>query len=303
MGDGPIMKNLDVKLLTILDTLLDERNVTRAAAKLNMTQSAVSHALARLRRDLDDPLFVPTRTGMSPTRRALELAEPLRAALEQLRRLTGTRTRFDPRECETVFRVSTNDYVGFVLLPRLLKRLAEEAPRVRLQVMALGTETDWDRLEDGTVDLAIAYMRSTPGQMHSRPLFQERYCCIARKKHPAIDGKLTLKTYLALDHIVMTPYITGVVDERLAEIGERRRVGIAIPQFLLIPELVTKSDMIATMGERVANDFAKRLPLTVHTLPLSLRPVTITAAWHTRKHHEPEHQWLRQLVAEVAANA
>jgi DNA-binding transcriptional LysR family regulator len=139
-----------------------------------------------------------------------------------------------------------------------------------------------------------------PGGLHSRGVFAERYCCIARKGHPAIRKRLTLTQYLALEHIVMSPFITGLVDERLAEQGKRRQVALAIPQFLLIPELVAQTDFIATMGERVARRFAARLPLQVFALPLAVERVAITLVWHPRRHAEPGHQWLRGLIAELA---
>lgn len=295
------MKNLDLKLLTILETLLAERNVTRTAERLHMTQSAVSHALAKLRRTFGDPLFVPTREGMAPTGRAVELAEPLSGAMEQIRRALEARTPFEPVTCEEVFRIATNDYGSFVLLPPLLRRLAEEAPKVRLELVALDAKHDWERLEDGSLDLALAFFREIPLQLHSRTLFREKYVCIARRGHPCTKKKLTLDDYIELDHIVMTPFITGLIDGRLAERGLKRRVALAIPNFLLIPELVAQSDLVATMGERVAQRFATRLALRVLPLPLDLDRVTISLVWHARRHAERAHHWLRGVLAEVAA--
>ena len=294
------MKNLDLRLLSILDTLLAERNVTRTAERLHMTQSAVSHALAKLRDTFSDPLFVPTRGGMAPTSRALELAEPLRSALEHVRQVFALPEAFEPAAADTVFKIATNDYVSFVLLPPLLARLRAIAPRMRLQLVTVDAAHDWERLEDGTVDLALAFFRDIPGGMHSRTLFEERYCCIARRGHPIVQGRLTLSRYMDLDHIVMTPYLTGLIDGRLAERGLKRRVALGIPNFLLIPELVAQSALVATMGERVARHFAKRLKLAVFPLPLPLERVRISAVWHARKHAEPPHQWLRNAIAEVA---
>lgn len=295
------MNNLDVRLLAILDTLLAERNVTRTAARLNMTQSAVSHALASLRRMFDDPLFVPTRGGMAPTARALGLAEPLRDALENVRRVLAPSPRFEPATAQTVFTIATNDYVSFVLLAPLLARLGEIAPRVRLQIVVADPAADWRRLEEGALDCAIAYFREIPESLHSRTLFEERYCCLARRNHPSAKGRLTLARYVDLDHIVMTPYITGRVDGELAERGLARRVALAIPNFLLIPELVARTDLVATIGERVARHFAERLRLTVLPLPLPLERVRIAMVWHPRKHAEAAHRWLRGVLAEVAS--
>jgi DNA-binding transcriptional LysR family regulator len=294
------MKNLDFRLLSILDTLLAERNVTRTAERLHMTQSAVSHALAKLRRAFRDPLFVPTPEGMTPTSRALELAPHVRAALASMLKAFAPRAPFDPRACDQTFRIATNDYVSFILLPGLLERLRTEAPAVRLQISAMHPEADWPRLADGSLDMAMAFMRNVPGDLHSRGLFGERYCCIARRGHPAARGRLTLEKYLQLDHIVMTPFITGLIDERLAALGKRRKIALAIPQFLLIPQLVSRSDFVATMGERVARYFAQRMKIQMLALPLDLGEVPITLAWHPRHHAEPPHQWLRGLIAEVA---
>jgi DNA-binding transcriptional LysR family regulator len=171
---------------------------------------------------------------------------------------------------------------------------------VRLRISLLDPEQDWARFESGRLDLALAFLRSVPGGFHSRSVFRERYCCIARRGHPSIKGRLSLAQYLEAEHIVMTPYITGLVDERLAEQGKRRKVALAIPQFLLIPELVAQTDFLATMGERVAERYATRLPLQVLPLPVALERVTITQAWHPLKHADPAHAWLRELIAEVA---
>jgi DNA-binding transcriptional LysR family regulator len=237
---------------------------------------------------------------MAPTKRAIELTEPLRAALLQMRRVLAAPKAFVPRDCDVVFRVATNDYVSYVVLPPLLRRLAQEAPKARLQLVALDAETVWSRLEDGTLDLALQYFREIPGELHSRSLFRERYVCIARRGHPVIRKKLTLAKYLALDHIVMTPYLTGLIDARLATLGHTRRVALGIPNFLLIPELVAQSQLVATMGERVASAYAKHLPLRVYPLPLALDRVVISQVWHGRRHADAAHQWLRGVIAEVS---
>jgi DNA-binding transcriptional LysR family regulator len=294
------MRSLDLRLLGILDALIAERNVTRTAERLHMTQPAVSHALAKLRRAFGDPLFVPTRGGMAPTSRALEIAAPARTALEAMGQAFAKRAAFAPAAARQTFRVATNDYVSFMLLPKLLRRLRDEAPGVRLQISAFDPARDWVQLEHGTLDFAVAYFKSVPGGLHSRGVFAERYCCIARRGHPAIRKRLTLAQYLALEHIVMSPFITGLVDERLAEQGKRRQVALAIPQFLLIPELVAQTDFLATMGERVARRFAARLPLQVFPLPLAVERVAITLVWHPRRHAELGHQWLRGVIAGVA---
>jgi DNA-binding transcriptional LysR family regulator len=294
------MRNLDLKLLQLLATLLVERNVTRTAERMNMTQSAVSHALAKLRRAFQDPLFVQTREGMMPTSRTLQLADPLGAALANMREALAPRAPFEPARCDQTFRVATTDYVSYLLLPALLDRLREVAPKVRLQISALHPEPDWLRLGDGSLDLAMAYLRRVPGDFHSRSLFRDRYCLVARAGHPAVGERVTLARYLELEHIVMTPFLTGLVDERLDQEGKHRKVAVAIPQFLLIPELVARTDLVATMGERVARDFAQRLALRVLPLPLDLGLITVRLAWHPRSHAEPQHQWLRTLIAEVA---
>jgi len=190
--------------------------------------------------------------------------------------------------------------VSYLLLPALLARLREAAPRVRLQISALHPDTDWPRFADGTLDLAMAYMRQVPSDMHTRNLFQDRHCCLARKGHPLIGKRLTLERYLELDHIAVTPFMTGLIDEKLQQMGKQRKIAVSIPQFLLIPELVSRSDLVATMGERVAREFAARLNLQVMPLPLDVGPVTVTLAWHPRSQPEPPHQWLRALIAGVA---
>lgn len=295
-------RNMNLKQLQILVTLNEEKSVTQTAARLHMTQSAVSHALASLRRSFADPLFVATKNEMVPTQRALDLANHLRQALTHLHLAMMPPRDFEPHKCNTVFRIATNDYGSFVLLPPLLKRLAGEAPLVRLQFVPLEPERDWKRLADGSIDFALAYFRSIPNSLHARSLFEERYVCIARSGHPIIKRKLTLQRYLQLDHIAVAPYGTGLIDQQLGQRGMTRRVVLMIPNFLLIPELVTQSNLVATMGERVARCFARRLRLNVQPLPLPLERVAVSLVWHARTHSEPEHQWLRELIVQVAKN-
>lgn len=295
------LAEFDFRLLLILDAMLALRNVSRAAERLDMTQSAVSHALAKLRRMLDDPLFVASGGQMLPTPRAVALGEPIGEVIARMRTALQSGREFDPARCDDSFTIGTNDFVNTGLLPRLLPALARHAPKVRLRLSALDGRTDWTRLEDGSMDVAIAFFRTVPPHLKIRSLYTDRHVILARQDHPLLDRRLTVKRYVEAEHMVISPYVTGVIDEQLAEAGLQRRVALALPSIALLPELLMCTDYVASVAERVAASLASRHPLRMRPLPFPIRPLVVSMVWHLRRHHALQHQWLRGCIAQVAA--
>ena len=298
---GTNLDGVDLNLLRVLDALLTTRHVTRAAERLGLSQPAASHALARLRALLDDPLFVRTPTGLTPTPRAAQLADPLRAALAALEAAVLGGAAFDPATARRTFTVATTDYGSFVMVPPLLERLRRDAPGVDLWVR--NTQPDaFEQLALGDADLAVGPLSPAAARasIHARLLYEERFVCMVRKGHPAVRRGLDLATLAALSHVLVAPRGApgGVVDEVLAKHGLARRVALAVPHFLMAPHVVAGSDLVVTIGARVAAAFVELLPLQVFEPPVPVPGFKVSLAWHARTHHDPAHQWLRAAIVE-----
>lgn len=306
MHDEPNLAAIDLNLLVVFDALLAERHVTRAAARLGLSQSAASHALARLRRLLGDPLLVRDGAALVPTVRAAALAPRLADALAALRAALAPPPAFDPATARRRFTLGLADYAQFVLLPPLLARLSVAAPHVDL----VARDFPLDRADEFDVTVApgraiasadpLAAVRSPA--LRERRLFRERFVCLTRERHPRIGKKLDLATFVALPHAFIAPRGTpgGVVDEVLAERGLSRRVALTIQHFLVAPYAIAGSDLVITLAERLARAFADQLPLAVHEPPLAIPRFAMHLYWHERHHLDPAHQWLRGQLVEVA---
>lgn len=296
---------VDLNLLRVLDVVLAERHVTRAAARLGLTQSAASHALARLRTQLDDPLLVRgPRGGLVPTARAEALQPVVAHALAELAAVWRG-GGFTPATARRTFHVAAGDYAELVLLPALAARLARVAPGVDLFVRAVPDDIA-GALAAGAVDvvLAPARPRDLTGGCFQRALFDETFVCAVRDGHPQARGRLTLDRFCALDHLLIAPRGTagGFVDDALAALGRRRRVAVAVPHFLVAPPVLGATDLIATVPRRIAAAFAPMIALAVRPPPIALTGFTIHLLWHERAGADPAQRWLRDQIAAVAAS-
>ena len=294
------IRTVDLNLLVALDALLAERNVTRAAARLNLSQSATSAALARLRALFGDPLLLRTAGGMLPTSKGQELVAPVRLVLTEIGRLVQQPGTFDPARAARTFTIAASDYVEFAILPRLADFLEARAPRARVAVRPMDFGAIGRSLEAGEVDLGILGAAFAPPSVRSRPLFVERFVCVVRKGHPRVRERLTLDEYCALDHVLVSPSggaFRAPADEALAAIGRTRHVRISVPHFLLVPEILMRSDMIGVLPERLARSHGDRFH--IFDLPFELAPFSVVAVWHERTHRDPALAWLRQSLADL----
>ena len=299
------LAGLDLNALVVLDALLDERHVTRAASRLGRTQSAVSHALANLRETFGDPLLVRgPGGGLVATARAEAIAPALRRALDGVKQAIRGEPRFDPQTARRSFRIATGDYQELVLLPRLVARLAAEAPGIDLWMVPIAEELA-PALAAGEVDLALGVWRAPawPAGIYQRRLFDEDFRCVVRAGHPAASQRLTLARFCELNHLLVAPRGTpgSYVDERLAELGRTRRVAVRVPHFLIAPHVIAASDLVVTIATRLARLYAEPLGLELLAPPLEVPPFTVSMAWHERAHHDPGHRWLRDRLVEVGA--
>ena len=304
------LQSFDLNLLLAFESLMIERNVTRAAKRIGLSQPAMSNALSRLRRTFDDPLLVRSAEGMAPTAAAQSLIVPVRAAMAQLRAALEEKPAFDPTASKRTFHISASDHVEITLIAPLAAELLSQAPRVGLRLVrprTLFQPPSAQALAD-SLDLAIGFFPDAPGldaSIHSEVLWEEKSVVLARKAHPRIKGKLTLRQFAAEQHAAVF-YKTegqGFIDALLEQKGLARRLAVIIPHFASIPFVVAASDLIATVPARTADHFSKQLKLQVLPAPISIPPFRMTMLWHERAEADPAHTWLRGLMLETALEA
>jgi DNA-binding transcriptional LysR family regulator len=297
------IRNVDLNLLPMLDALLRHRSVTLAARELDMSQSALSAALARLRVLLDDPLFVRTGRGLEPTTRAAELAGPVAAVLEQVRERVLRATAFDPATSRRRFRVMLSDVGAYVLWPRLLRAVRARAPTATIGMRpAAGADIAAELLEGG-VDLAIGAYPGIAGSLMQRRLFERRFVALVRAGHRLAGRRPTLRAFCDAPQAAV-PGASGVqarIDRLLAERGLRRTDIVEVPSYLMLPALLESSDYLAVVPGQLAEAFARRGALEVLPLPFALPASVIRMHWHRRFHRDPANAWLRALVAQELA--
>lgn len=293
-------KRLDLNLLVTLEALLAEQNVTRAALRLHLSQPAVSAQLSRLRDLFDDPLLLPARRGMLPTARALELRAPLRDALDQVRGLLDPHRRFDPAHDRLTVAIAATDYVQAAVVQPVAIALRKRAPGVRIAVHQLDPERLQEQMDSGQVDLAVMSPEHAPDTLRSRPLFDERYVLVGHRRHPRLRRGMTVEEFAALDHVVVSLRGGGFstpVDEQLAALGHRRRVGLSVASFLAVPGIVASSDFVALVPERLVRH--QRDGLKVVECPVPVRGFQVGMLWHERSHAHSGHRWVRDAIAEL----
>jgi DNA-binding transcriptional LysR family regulator len=293
------LAGIDLNLVVALDALLTERHVTRAAERLGLTQSAASHALARLRDLLGDPLLVRGAAGaMVPTALALRLAPQLGKVLDELAGVLRGE-QFDPATARRTFRIGGSDYSELVLLPRLSSRLAKLAPNVDLWAHTFAEHGD-DELVNGKLDVVFRATRpvARPSGMFEKVAFEESFTCVMRADHPLAKSKLTLARYCETPHLMVSPGGTpgSFVDDALAAVGRTRRIAMAVPHFLVVPYVIESTDLIATLATRIALLFAKSLDLVLLPPPIPIPKFTIALAWHERNHHDAAQRWFREQI-------
>lgn len=291
---------LDLNLLLTLEALLAEQNVTKAAARLHLSQPAVSAQLNRLREMFGDPLLIPARRGMTPTAKALELLIPLRESLEKLRQTLHSHQDFYPERANLTVTVACTDYIQAAVVMPLVLALRQKAPGVRIAVRHLDMAQSDQQLARGEVDLLFASHDSFHTPLRTRFLFDESYVLIGRQGHPALKANLELEEFVQLEHVIVSPSggsFTTPIDDALAAFGHRRNVVMSAASFLFLPEIVNKSDLVALVPRRLLQ--AHSGPLTVTELPWLAEQFDICLIWHERSHSHAGHRWIRELIIEM----
>ncbi len=293
-------RRLDLNLLVTLETLLAEQNVTRAAARLHLSQPAVSSQLNRLRKLFDDPLLIPAQRGMIPTAKALELLQPLRGALDQVRAVTGAHREFDPQRTALDLTIACTDYLQAALVAPLCIELAQRAPRMRVAVRHLDPVHLEQQMLRGDVDLALMTPQSAPPTLRTRHLFDEHYVLIARADHPRIKRRVTLQSFVEAGHVIVSLRggdFSTQVDTTLARLGQRRRVAVSAASFLFVPDIVARSDFIALVPSRLVAD--RNQTLKVLEPPFAVEGFAVGMVWHERNHAHTAHRWVREALLDL----
>lgn len=295
------MESRDLALLLTLDALLQEGNVTQAARRLGLSTPAASHALARIRARLGDPLLVRSGRSMALTPRAEALRPLVRNLVEEATRVLSPPAPFVPRSLSRTFTVFATDHALLVLGPAVDRLLREEAPGVTLRFLP-SVADDWIPLRDGSADLSVCLPGLFPPEFRTRTLLTERFVCVVRRDHPVLGRRFTLDAYLALDHVVVAPLgRPSQVDRVLADRGRTRRIRHVVPYFWSALHLVSVSDAILTVAESAVRAAADAFPLRVIEPPLALPGYAVHLLWHPRLDNEPANQWLRDVFARAAA--
>lgn len=318
------LSRFDLNLLLVFDAVMRERSVLRASRTLNLTQSAVSHALGRLRQALDDDLFLRDQAGMRPTKRAEALAVPVAEALTLLRAGLAP-SRFDPAEARGIFTLAASDYVAVAILPHFLAALRSQAPGITLRIFPLGRLDLALQMDNGRVDLAISWFETLPPRFRRREIVSDRETIVARRDHPLTEGPLTLARLLATPHIAVDltgldeAGDTGFIDER----GVKRRTRIArlasehavpilsedppptltVPSYLMVPDLVMASGLIATLPRRLAEAACHKHDLALLDPPFDYPPIRLDLIWHEMTDGSAAHSWLRDALVAATAEA
>lgn len=293
--------NFDLNLLRVLDALLRERNVSRAAQRLSLSQPAVSNALGRLRELLDDPLLVRVGRAMQPTPRALSLEAPIRDALQQIERTLNAGDFFDPATSRQRFVIAVTDYVELICMPRLMAHLAKVAPGVQLAIQHLTPTLPAAALDNGELDLALGRFLDVPARFHSRPWASETLQVALRKQHPLVAENLDLAGFLRLRHLwVHGGQTRGMVDQWLEDHDLARDVAYTTPNYLQAAHIVASSDLAAVLPTQLARYFTELLPLQLYDLPFELGPFQLDIVSVAQRERDAALQWLIEQIMTVA---
>ncbi|MBB4010056.1 LysR substrate-binding domain-containing protein [Allorhizobium taibaishanense] len=292
----------DLNLMPVFLALMDERNVTRAAERLGMTQPSLSNALNRLRDTLRDPLFIRERYGMKPTQMAEELAPVVRAALSSLDEVIGGQQQFDPALTTRQFTLAPNSYVEFVLMPVIVARLREVAPDIRLRLTPFGNDLVETGAVSGATEMVLGRIVDPPDNMVVQHLMDDGLACVVRKDHPDVGDSLSQEQYERMKHVnVLPPGRMRVgLFQALQQRGLKRDVAVSVTHFLAVPEMVAVSDYCATLPRLICKRLARDERLKVLPAPVDLGSFPVEIAWHVRYRTDPAHRWLRSLIADIA---
>lgn len=293
---------LDLNLLPVLDALMRIGSVSRAAQELNMSQSAVSHALKRLRLFFGDALFLKTAAGMQPTPRALELLAPVLSVMGTVRGELLVREGFEAAVARRTFSLCLTDMGELIFLPRLIHCLREAAPGCTVRTLQVPMQQIQGVLESGEADLALGSLHSMPDGLFQQQLFTRSFVTIVNRRNRHIGEQLTQAQFFALEHIVvsMSGRLEDAYDAVIDQLGGQRRIYLTTPHFLTVPMIIEQNPaLVATVPRELATRFGGFHGIRVVETPVAVPPFAIRQHWHPRFQHDAANSWLRQLVKQT----
>lgn len=293
--------DLDLNLIPILDALLKEGSVSRAADQLGLTQSAMSHALRRLRTYFDDPLFVRVAGGMAPTPKAQELAPVVAGMMDGVRGYLLPGAGFNPAESTRTFSLAMSDLAELAFMPRLIERLRKEAPGVRLRTVRVLPRDAAQALERRDADIAVGSSRLTHEGLYQQQLTKHELVCVVSADDPRFVARVSLEDYLAADHIGINPFGLNedIFEWALQEYDLHRKFFMMTQGFLSVPQMVAGTDLVATVPVSMQKPFAVFPGIRFLPPPIHIPGLVLRQTWHPRFHHDPANIWLRQTVFEL----
>ncbi|WP_444946357.1 LysR family transcriptional regulator [Microbulbifer sp. VTAC004] len=294
------IRNIDLNLLRAFDTLMDERNVSRAAERLSVTQPAVSGMLTRLRNSLNDPLFTRSQHGINPTLRALELADPVKKILSEIESILAP-TTFDPKGSTMAFSIAATDYALKAVVTPLIYALQEEAPDIQISIQPINDVQLFALMERGQLDLAITTPDAAHKELRAKTLFEESYICIMADGHPMAGKKLTVGNFCSMKHGIVSfsgNAFHGVTDTVLDSLGRHRHVSISVPNFLSLIEVLKNCELCAVVPRKLIIGIDG---LATAELPFDIPGFSKIMAWHERTHYSPAHIWIREKVYQLCS--
>lgn len=294
-------QNIDLKLLAQLEALVLERHVTRAAEKFDMSQPQMSATLAKLRKIFGDPLLVRTQEGMHPTRYALDLIEEIKPALVTLNRALEGQPTFNPQETSLVFRIAASNSLAQSCLPRLIEHLAEVAPNIHVvqRDMIFQRIDEW--LARAEIDVALGYWDVLNESHIATKLFEQELCVIASTKSTS-GANLTFDEFCERRHVIFAgddgklSTIDAIVERTLAKDGVVRKVAATVPSLLLVPEIVARTDVVATVPMRLAKRCLKDHDIRIFAAPFDVPQLNVSLVWHEINHVDAAHRWMRDQI-------
>lgn len=299
------LRDLDLNLLVALDMLLREKHVSRAAARLEMSQSSMSLALSKLRAVFDDPLLVKGGNALVLTSKAQEIASHVTEALGLIDQLVHTQRDFDPLLVHDTLTLIVTDYIEFVLVPKLMNFIYQQAPNVKLRIVGPNPGKLGEVFSNGEVDLSVSYFPEPPTSLRVRSLFTDRLVGIARRGHPFLSRPTDLQAYCDHGHVIVEPgeatMYNNLLDPQLRRQGYSRNIILSKPTFVGVPFIVEQSDLLATLPETLARALTRFTDIEIFEPPLTLSSLNIVLLWHERTHTNPLHRWFREQVIALCA--
>lgn len=296
------LHDLDLNLLVLFEAIYKEGGLTLAGKKLGLTQSAMSHALSRLRHEFNDQLFIRQGNRMIPTSLAEEMILNVKEILRLIRSTIEDKGCFAPERSTCTFVIGLNDYTAMILLPTLLGILQGEAPSVCLKTRHLTLQQRKVALEDGSVDMVIGSPQEFGANIYQRLLFNDRNICLVSTTHPTIGDTLSLEQYISSEFIKLSlsDLEEDPIDSELKEKGLVRQIMVTVEHEVLIPQLVAATNYIANMGELISRELIEGFPVKILPIPLKNTDCPVFQFWHARNQLDPAHRWFRKIVLKVA---